>query len=260
MKSLAALQASVQTFVLGREHGADVAAAVVSSPSASAATRLEVYAHAYRARLAEILHNDFPGLRAMLDAQSFETLCRDYVEATQSHHYNVRWYGANLAAHLKTRQPWSETAALAEMAAFEWALGLSFDAADETSLCAADFEALPAERWSSLRLRLHGSLRRIDLRWNTALIRRAVDRDDTPPSLATFDTPQAWVISRQDTVVHHRLLDADEAAALDAIAGGADFAAACEALSEWHPAESVALRAASFLRQWVENKWIVGLA
>jgi hypothetical protein len=65
---------------------------------------------------------------------------------------------------------------------------------------------------------------------------------------------------RKDATVRYRVLDADEAVALDAIGRGATFAALCEVLCDWHAVEAVAPRAAFFFRRWIDDQWVTALA
>ena len=206
-----------------------------------------------------MLGNDFPGLRT-LAGDAFEPLALDYIEATRSPYYNVRWYGAGLADHLRSRAPWTEQPAFAEMAALEWAMGLAFDAADAAVAGVTDVAAIAPEDWPRLRLRLHPSLQRLRLQWNLNAIRNAVDADGGPiPALQKLDQAQPWVVWRKDLGVRYRRLEADEAAALNAAALGATFPELCLLLCEWHPPETVAQRAATLLRTWVEDDWISAL-
>ena len=259
MRSLASLQLKFQHRVLGAQGTDEFTPLVITTLAADADERINVYVWAYRARLVEVLGNDFPGLRALATAETFDDLCRAYINAMPSAHYNVRWYGHGLADFLRREQPWCATAAFAEMAELEWALGLSFDAADETHVIAGQVAILAPEQWPELRLRLHDAVHRLKLSWNVGAIRHAVDLEETPPHPLAFDVPQAWIVSRQDTDVRHRRLEADEAAALEAVANGACFAELCEVLCDWHSEETVAMRAASLLRQWIENQWITEL-
>ena len=259
MNMLANLQHKFQTLVLSGSDSEHIGPSVIATRAADSSVRLNIYVHAYRARLVEILGNDFPGLCALAGADLFDTLCHDYVNATPSTHYNARWYGQRLPEFLRTTQPWSGTPALAEMGLLEWTMGLSFDAVDEDHVKAADIAALAPEQWPALRLRLHGAIRRLSLRWNVGAIRRAVDREETCPPPVEFETTHHWVVSRQDTVVRHRLVPTDEAGALDAVDSGACFAEVCESLCAWHSEEAVAMRAATLLRQWVQDQWVAEL-
>ncbi len=258
MTTLAGLQRQMQAHVLREDSSA--LDAVVASADADAGRRLGIYTHAYRARLLGVLRNDFPGLRVLAGEDEFERLARAYVEATPSTHANVRWYGARLAAFARECAPWSTRAELAEMAELEWKLGLAFDAADQASVEFAALAALAPADWPTLRLTLHASLQRARLTRNVDAIRRAVDREEAVPALEPFASPQGWVTWRRDSIVRHRRLDDDEAAALDAVAQGATFADLCTHLCRWHAPEAVAARAATLLRRWVEDGWIAGYA
>lgn len=255
MNALAGLQQDFQAYVLSRRDDVKLVRSVVATSAADAPARLGVYAYAYRARLIEVLSNDFPGLRA-LAGEDFAPLADAYVGATPSTHYNVRWYGERFAQFIRTTSPWSDTPALAEMAQFEWTFGLSFDAADEAPVQSSALETLAPEQWPHLRLRLHGAVHRLRLHWNVGALRRAVDREESLPAVVEFDAAQTWVVSRRDTVVHYRRAEPDEAAALDAVESDATFAEVCEILCEWHAEDSVAMHAATLLKQWIHDQWV----
>lgn len=259
MNSLADLQRDFQTYVLNDRVRGAFDQSVVSTNRAKNDERLNVYAHAYRARLFETLGNDFLGLQALTGAQRFEELCRNYIEHTPSHTFNARWYGQDLAAFLRVTSPWDETLALCEMADLDWAIGLSFDSADETSVSEATVAAIPFSDWPEMRCRLHGSIRRLFPCSNVAEIRRAVDRGETPPALRSYGIPQPWIISRQDDVVRYRKVEGDESDALDAVEQNATFTQMCEALCEWHAPDVVAMRTATLFKAWIQNQWIAEL-
>lgn len=258
MSALAELQRELQAHVL--RHDVNALRAVVATADADAAQRLGIYTHAYRARLLEVLRGDFPGLLALAGEEEFERLALAYVAATPSPHFNVRWYGDRLAAFAHERTPWSARTELAEMAELEWKLGLAFDAADETSVDFPTLAALAPDDWPALRLRLHASLQCARFTCNVDAIRRAGDREEPIPAIEALASPQGWAAWRKDSIVRHRRLDDDEAAALDAVAQGATFADLCTRLCQWHAAEAVAARVAVLLRRWVEDGWIAQYA
>lgn len=259
MSALASLQQKFQSHILSGSDTQGIAPAVISTPAADNNERLGIYVDGYRSRLIEVLGNDFPGLQVLAGEDTFEELCRDYVNATPSVHYNVRWYGQGLPQFLHDTAPWSDSPVLADMAKFEWALTLSFDAVDEDHVTPAQVQALTPEQWPELGLRLHGSLRRLDLHWNVSAIRRAVDQEEPLPALLAFDAAQTWVTSRRDTTVRFRAVPVDEAAALDAVEQGACFAQLCEALCEWNAEDVVAMRAATLMGQWIADHWVAEL-
>jgi len=259
MSALVDLQRDMQACVLQGSDIPQMLDAIIATPAVDATQRLGVYVHGYRARLLEMLGNDFPGLRALAGAEAFECMGLAYINATPSSHANIRWYGDRLAQFARTTVPWSDRPALTEMATFEWAIGLAFDAAAQNVVDAPAVAAVAAQDWPLMRLRLHASLHRQTLAWNVPEVRRAVDHDEALPTLAAWSPTQPWIVWRNNATVHYRRLDDDEAAALDAIERGASFALVCETLCDFHAVDLVATRAARFFRRWIDDQWVTAL-
>lgn len=257
MSGLARVQADFQRHVLGGD--AAILDAVVGNATADAAERVGVYAHAYAARLVEALENEFLTLRFAAGDETAAEMFQDYVMATPSMLRNVRWYGKDLAQFLRDASPWKHTPAYAELAALDWAIGLSFDAADEACIAEADIAAIPFERWSEMILRLPRHLHREIFAWNVGEVRKARDHTQACPKLQCLEFPQTWIVSRQELEVRYRQLEADEAAALETVAAGQPFEQMCEVLCDWHRQEEVALRAAGLLKAWIGNGWIASI-
>ena len=253
------MQHSVQDCVLQAIARPALLDTIIGTEAAGAQQRVDVYVNAYRARLLEVLGNDFPGLRAWVGAEAFEQMGLASVEATPSSFANVRWYGSALAGFLETTAPWCEQPALGELAALEWNMGLAFDAATQPVVDVATMAAVAAQDWPAMCLRLHGSLHRQSLAWNVAEIRRAFDQDQPAPHADRCEPAQPWVVWRKDSGVHYRRLDNDETAALDAIEHGASFAKVCEVLCEYHTVDAVAARTAGLFRRWIDDQWITAL-
>lgn len=260
MSALAPLQDAFQRRILDGGIDTAILDGVVGNSIANADDRVGIYVHAYSSRLVEVMGNDYLTLRFAAGDEAFERLCHDYVMATPSIHRNVRWYGRGLAEFLRKSAPWASTPAFAELAALDWAIGLSFDAVDEPAISETDIAAIPFERWGEMILRLPQHVQRETFAWNVGEIRHARDHAQSCPQLQRLEFPQTWIFSRKDLEVHYRALEADEAAALDAIAGGRPFEAMCEALCDWHAQEEVALRAAGLLKAWIGNGWIAAVA
>ena len=259
MNALAELQRALQRHVLDAEDSGMARAVepfVAADARASAQRRLGIYAHAYRARLREVLGKDYPGLRALAGEDMFDAIARDYIAATPSRHPNARWYGARLSAFLREDSRWKEHLQFAEMATLDWAFGLAFDARDAAALTFDELAAVAPQDWPALRFTLHPSLQRLSFAHNVAALRRALDRGEALPPLERFDTPQPRAVWRHDFSVRHRRLADEEAALLVKLADGASFADLCEALSASHAPDSVALQAATLLRTWVADDWI----
>lgn len=260
MSALAPLQGAFQRRVLDGGFDTDILDGIVGNAIASADARVGVYVHAYAARLVEALGNEFLTLHFAAGDDAFAAMCHAYVTATPSVHRNVRWYGRGLAGFLQATAPWKDAPAFAELARLDWMIGLAFDAADEACIGETDIAAIPFERWGEMTLRLPSHVRFAEFAWNVGDVRRAHDSGRPCPALRRMQSPRRWIVSRRNLEVHYRELEADEAAALQAIADGRPFAAMCEALCDWHPQEEVALRAAGLLKAWIGNGWVAAVA
>lgn len=232
----------------------DAAMLAKVSPDArpDAATRLGIYANAYRLRLLEALLSDYPALRTLAGDELFERIGRAYIEAHPSTHFSIRYFGQHLGTFLAATTPYSATPALGEMAALEWSLSLSFDAADATVITVEAIAALPAQSWPGLRLRFHPSVQRLDLQWNMPELWSAIDAQAEPLPPQLYPQARAWLIWRRDLQNYFRPLEIPEAWALDRMRSGTAFAAVCEGLCEFFDAEQVGMHAAGFLKSWVE--------
>lgn len=239
--------------------GGGVHEAVVSDARADAATRVGIYADGYRLRLLEVLGNDFGGLRHLAGPDGFDALGRAYIDARPSPHYNARWYGDALSSFLSRTSPWSARPELGEMAGLEWDMTIAFDAADVPTAAFADIVALSPEQWPSMWLRLQPGFGHRRLRFNVDAIRRALDREESPPDCAPLDAEADWAVWRRDLNVRHRRLEADEAGVIRALQSGLCFGDLCEALCEWHEPVAVAQRAAQLLKGWVDEQWLRAL-
>lgn len=257
MNTLAQLQTDFRRYVLHGEQ--PIQSQVVGTERVNATTRLAIYGNAYRTRLIEALDANYPALHGWLGDDEFNLLARAYIDACPSRHYSIRWFGHRLPEFLSNRAPWRDDTFSNEIARFEWAMSEAFDAADAPPVTADDMVQLAPETWPSLQLTFHASLRRLELQWNVAPIWRALTRDEKPDAAHDARKPVAWLVWRQQLTLFYRSLEADEAWALDAARGGANFAGICEGLCEWNQPDSVALRAAGFLRQWIADGLIVQL-
>lgn len=224
---------------------------------------LGVYEHAYTARLLDVLAEDFPALHTLLGDERFAEVTRTYVGANPSRHPSIRWLGARLPSWIATTEPWSEHPELADMAGFEWALGLAFDAPDAPALSFDALAAVSPEAWHAIGFVFHPSLQRIDLTRDVVPFRQAVaaarDPEAAPGPLGGPEPWAAWRDPASLTVRYDRL-DSDEAAALDAARTGVGFGGLCERVAETGAADTAAVRAATMLRGWIERGWISGLS
>ncbi|MEO8164823.1 MAG: DNA-binding domain-containing protein [Betaproteobacteria bacterium] len=221
-------------------------------------TRLGIYRDAYRLRLIEVLGNDYEVLRKYLGDEQFDAAARGYLAAHASTFRNVRWFGGKLSAFLRTTPAYAEHPELAELAQFEWTLGLAFDSPDGTIVQFEDVAAVPPPAWPEMRFTPHAALHVVDLQSNAVAIWKDIDSKDTF-SVEISDKPVTWAIWRKNHAPFFRSLEEDEAWALKALCAHASFGEICGGLCEWNAQADAAARAAGMLRGWIEEGWIAGL-
>ena len=250
MGALQKLESDFQDCML--RNNLDMQGQVVSTPRADAAERVRVYVEAYRLRLLEVLQDNYTGLHGLLGDEQFDQMGRAYIDAHPSTHPSVRWFSRRLESFLRRTEPYTEHPYLAEMAAFEWAQGLTFDATDDP-VAGLDLMANVApESWAGLRFTLHAAVQRVPLRWNVPQVWQALEAGETP-ELEQSEAPVHWLLWRADLLTHWRSLDEDETWALEAVVDGKNFGELCEGLCHWHDPSAVAMQAAGFLKRWLAD-------
>jgi hypothetical protein len=246
---LASLQRAFQRHIDRPGHAME--GAVLATARAGAARRLGVYADAYRLRLVEALAKDYPALRGLLGEAGFDRMMRAYVAARPSRHANLRWYGSDLARYLSRSRPWRRRPLLAELARFEWALGLAFDSRDAPLTTAEEVARIPPAKWPGMRLRLNPSVQLVDLRSNAPQVWRAASAGRKPPAVAMRRRPVHWLVWRKGFEPFYRALPAEEAWALCAVRRGSNFTTLAGGLRRFVGAERAAQTFAQLLRSWL---------
>jgi hypothetical protein len=146
------------------------------------------------------------------------------------------------------------------MAALEWAMSEAFDAPDSPGVGLDAMASIPPEAWPEMRMALHASVHRLDLRWNVPAIWKAIKEEQVPEETSAGEWPRPWLVWRQDLKIFFRSLSVDEAWAIDAVRQDQTFASICEGLVEWIDAQNVALHAAGLLKRWMIDGMIVNIA
>ena len=255
MPGLRELQAAFHARVLGT--GTTVDACIRGDERAGAGERLAIYANAYRLRLREVLAKDFPVLAACMGEEAFCEMADAYLAAHPSRHASVRWFGHALADFLQGTSPWRGQRALAELARFEWAQGELCDAPDDVPVDSQVVAAIEPETWPAMRFSLRAAVRVLELRWNVAALVRDFNETGSAPAPERLPRTRAWLLWRgTDMLIRWRALEADERAALAALARGDTFGDICEELAAGGDATHAGLRAASLLKQWLSDTLI----
>jgi hypothetical protein len=252
MSALAGLQAQFQALLEGRPS--PVRERVKDGPRLDRDALLKIYRDAYVLRLHECLTVDFKAVLAMVGEDQFMTLARDYIGAHPSTHPNVRWFGRNFPAFAAGHRLTADRPAVAEMARFEWALGLATDAANDERLLAEDLAGLDGEQWAALRLAKRASVQRLTLEWQVP--QAWLEHDGARPGELAVEPaggPVEWLVWRDNLDSAFRSLEQDEVWAFDAAMQGHSFAELCEGLCQFHSPQEAAGRGAGLLRLWIET-------
>jgi len=254
MNNLAAIQHAFQDYLLAAQPGGStaIAAAVREQYGLNAADRLAIYHRAYRARLREALATAFDKTWSYLGDELFAELADGYIAAHPSQTSNLRWYGAGFPAHLAETLP--DHPVVAELARFEWTLGLAFDAEDRAPLSAAALQDIAPEAWGDLRFVTHPSVQQLPLAWNAPALWRALEDGEAPPEAQETGRIGHWLVWRHAGQPHFRSLTQQEAQALQSIAWGASFGEVCE-----QAGEDNMLALAGYLQTWLAQEVLSGI-
>jgi hypothetical protein len=222
---------------------------------------LDVYRHAYRARLVAALTDNYTVLARALGDEAFDALGRAYIDARPSRHPSIRWFGHELAGFMaEAGDDLVPHASLVDFATMDWALRGAFDAAEAPLLEPATLAALGPDDWAGLVLHLHPSARRVRLghaiepAWR--LLREwepesGAGQPDLPEPEPHEHTLLTW---RQAGETRWRSLEPLEATLLQAVADGAPFALLCEgAAANLDDAEAAAPAVVSALQRWLAD-------
>jgi hypothetical protein len=244
MSGLRALQGSFQDYVLGDGAvGPDLAARIRQQGGLSAQDRLAIYHNAYRVRMRDALNEAYERTWTYTGDAMFGQLASDYLDQAGSTFTNLRWFGGNFATFLRQQLP--EHQFVAELAAFEWALGLAFDAPDAAVANAAALRALAPPAWADLVLILHPSVQLLCMDYNSVAIWQTLGDEREPPEAVAGGG--RWLVWRKDNQPHFRSLAPFEAEALAALDGGTTFGDLCERAS----GPDVARRMGQCLHDWI---------
>ena len=215
---------------------------------------LEVYRNAYTARLIAALRDNYLVLHRVMGDESFDTLALRYLEAHPSRTPSIRWFGDGLADFMATDEDLPHPC-FADFARMDWALRAAFDAADAPSLRAEDLAGLQPEQSFSL----HPSVRLVALDWAIEAAWRALrqaitDEATDDPELPEPEAQEHWLLVwRQALEVRWRSLEPLEAALLQAVQAGENFASLAEIAATHVGAEAAPAALVQALQTWLAD-------
>ena len=256
MTSLKELQARFQAGIL---TGDDTILDEVKNSAREERTVLfGVYRHAYVARLAEVLANDYELLHTYLGDAGFDKLAKAYIDANPSDQRSARWFGRHLARFAKETAPFASHPEISEIAALEKALADAFDGPDATPLSVTDLAATPPEDWPRLILEPHPTAIRLTFTSNAADIWSALKEETQPPAPSHLPEPQALIVWRQGFMARFRPLAAEEAMMWNEAAKGVRFGVLCEMVATFAGEDGAEIRTATYLKDWIDADMLAG--
>jgi hypothetical protein len=249
MKGLQLTQLALQHYVMGDGAvSAELAAGIRQQGALDAAGRLAIYHHAYRARMREALGEAFAKTWTYAGDELFAQLVDVFLAEHHSSFANLRWFGAAFPDLVRRQLP--DHPAVAELAQFEWALGLAFDAPDAMVAGPRTYRDLGAQEWAALRLQLHPSVQLLRMRTNAVALWQAMESGEDPPEPLQTTASVTWAVWRKDLQPHFRSIDDVEAQALEGAAAGLTFEEICEQAAL--QAGDAPQRMAGCLRSWLD--------
>ena len=226
----------------------------IASGRASSVERLDVYANMYFYRLLDNLTADFPALAAVLGDVAFHNLITDYLHAFPSREPSARNVGQWLAPFLcehTAGEPW-----LSDLAALEWARIDVHDRADEPLLTQTDLQQAAQRAFGELTLKLIVAHTQLLISHAVEPLWRAA-RGGADPSRPERSEHCVLIWRSADCSVHHRALDAGEAALLPQLKSGLSFTDLCAKLRAELDDEAAAREALSKLAAWTQAGLLV---
>jgi hypothetical protein len=196
----------------------------------------------------DCLHDDYPGLRAILGAKKFTQLATSYLAKYPSNSFTLRNLGERLEEFIREEPDWTaphEPLAV-DMVQFEWAQTVAFDGPSKRPITADDVLGKASDQ---LTLGLQPYLSLLSLNYAVddflvAVKRREEDALRGEASNAIHSAPRAsgrrklvrrprkrqifLAVHRYENQVYSKRLEPEEYRILAALARGETVAAACE--------------------------------
>lgn len=245
---LHAVQREWADHVLDRSPG--VPPWVVEGAAFSAAQRMGVYHHAYRARLSEVLADAYPHTRRYLGEDTFEALATGFAVAHPPTQRNLGAYGAGWVAWLAQAHPLNPE--LHELAQLEWDLRACFDGPDTPALDATAAEHTQGQ-WLLAPSPLHPSVAVRRVTTNAVALWHALADDVPVPPPQRLPEPGGVVVWRKGLQPHFQTLGALPWRFWGALAEGRSIVSGYDGLTA---AAADPGELAQWLRTGLDNGWL----
>lgn len=250
---LPSFQHDLAECVLGRQPPEQVLPHLSDGGPLDARRGVAIYRHAYRVRLADVLADTLPRVRAFLGDALFDPLAQAHALAYPPRVRQLGRYGQDFAA--LARQHYPDNPELPELIALDLGLRQAFDGVDAPALSADQAQADAEASWLHRTPALHPSVRLLPVTTNVAALWKALDADEPVPPVARLPSPRTVVVWRRALQPHFRVLDDDEAVFIRTLLDG------CQGVAQVADqlAGTAALPDTSRLAAWLAAWWDEGL-
>jgi len=265
----AELRAQQLAFAAAVTAGGPVAQLLSDSPDGGPPL-ISAYRFAYGARLTDALRDNFEILAMAMGDDAFDALATAYRQKYPSTVPSIRWFGHRLAAFMAQQLDDDSGLvphpAFVDLARMDWALREAFDAADAPVLARDALAGLAPEQFGVLRFTPHPSLKVLPLDWAVEAAWRALrehdaDSGEEPELPEPQPAPHQLLVWRRELETLWRSVTPVEAALLQAMQRGDDFAALCALAAELSgDADQAVMVAATALTQWLGDGLLSALA
>jgi hypothetical protein len=233
MPTLLEVQRGFLEAVLGRL--ADAAPLIAGAP-ADAEARVGVYANNAATNFLDGLRLTYPAVRRLTGDAYFDQAAHAYRSGHPSRSGDLQWAGREFAQFLAQRHADDAYRYLGEVARLEWLVQESLLAADHPPFDLQRLATVAPEHYDELRFRLHPAARLFASIFPAYTIWDANVGTETEPEVIDLSQgPERLLITRRGGRSAFFRLDAPEWAFLEALAAGANFAAALAAASAAEP-------------------------
>lgn len=223
---------------------------------------LIVYRNAYRSRLLDCLRGTFEKSRQWIGNHGFDAAAAHHLILHPPTSWTLDDLGHGFSDTLATLFP--DDPEVEELAWLEWEMERLFTGPDVAVLAAADFAARASafgeEDWLHLRLDFMPNIAMRRVTTDCAALWTAIDAATALPPLGLDGPDRQLIVWRQDLRTRFRLTDADEAAGLALMRGGATFEQLCEALVQSRGDENGVAAAGTMLGRWVTDGLVADAA
>jgi hypothetical protein len=257
----------------GRPMDAVAAAFIAPNSKLSPFERLEIYNRQYWFRVLGALAEDFPALRSVIGARSFEAMCVAYLSEHPSRSFSLRNLGSKLAGWLSKNPHFAgRRARLAhDVARMEWAFVEAFDGAERDPLTLEQISTLDGS--SRLGLQPHLQLVALEFPVDDLVLKlhkgekrqtseagvKHEEDEDSPAKLPSLRPRQTWLAAhRVEFSVYYLGLKRGEFQTLAAIRSGMPLAQAIEIgiTSSRVPSAKRPQLVRQWFTSWSELGWI----